>query len=73
MVNYAEDIEVIPFEITESKPILLKRDITAKIINGAKKNDISINKPDEVIIPLDKWIMPEQPEQYLKSSRHDFL
>ena len=73
MIDYAEDIEVFPVKTTANEVLLLKRDIPAIIINGSQKIKIQINKPAESIIPLDKWIMPEQPEQYLKSSRHDFL
>ena len=72
MKDHFDDIEVLP-----PKKVWRKRNLLHTIpppsVRNSKKENGEINNSCESKIRFDKWIMPTQPEGYLKCPRYDFL
>lgn len=75
MIDYVESIEIVPVkELKEENNSFIEKNYLAPIISiSGKKSKDRINKPVKNKIPLRKWIMPKQPEGYIKTARYDFF
>ena len=74
MIDYLENIEVLNVKLVPEKPISLKKiPISFPDINISGKVKDEENKNEETVIPFDKWIMPPQPEGYIKPLLYDCL
>ena len=73
MEDRSHDIEVLPPRKTWRKKILLPKRIPS--LSPVKSKKIKAKK-DNAVKPkpiFDKWIMPPEPEGYIKCPRYDFL
>lgn len=70
-----DDIDVIVSERKLSKRNLLpKKEYSISLYRGIKKNpDIKNSGIETEEYPIDQWLMPPQPECYLKYPDHDFF
>lgn len=75
MIDAIEDINIIPF-----KKVLRKTDLVEKTRFSFYLNDQSKNSSEEVTLPeeqkefpVEEWIMPAQPQGYIKSRNNDLL
>ena len=73
MIEYLEDIEVLPVKKAWEKKAPLTSEIKLPAIDKSKKEDNRINKADEIITHFNKWVMPPQPQAYIKCPRYDFF
>lgn len=74
MENPCHDIEVLPLRKARRKKNLLRKTIPPLSPGNSKKaKDKPDNNAGKTKIPFDKWIMPSEPEGYIKCPRYDFL
>ena len=72
MIEYLEYIEVPPVKKTWKKRALLTNTIQSPVIDSIKEYH-KTNKADEIITHFAKWVMPPEPQAYIKCPRYDFL
>jgi hypothetical protein len=70
-----QEIQVTPFRKLRKKNLrqvktVLDPTLPGKLIALYKKK---INLPEEPELPFDKWIMPPQPQGYLKCYRYEWF
>jgi hypothetical protein len=73
MTGYAEHVESFLIKIPGRKVNIPRTEAPSIIIKEPESVNAVTNGSAETIIPFDKWIMPAQPEEYLKPLRYDFL
>jgi hypothetical protein len=72
VIEHLEDIEVSTAKKRWKKKARLTNTIQSPGIDSIKE-DHKTNKADEINIHFNKWVMPPQPQAYIKCSRYDFL
>ncbi len=73
MIEYSEDIEVLPVKQLLEKEIQVTNTIRLQAIDSSIKKEDKTNQTDEIITHFNKWLMPPQPEEYIKCPRYDFF
>ena len=73
MTEYAADIKILPRKTIRRKSVLSAIKIPALPVVYPSKKVNEISKANKKEIPFEKWIMPPQPEGYLKCPGHDFF
>ncbi len=73
MIEYSEDIEVLPVKKLLDKKIQIINTIQLQAIGNSIKKADKTNQADEINSHFSKWLMPPQPEAYIKCPRYDFF
>ncbi|MGZ8558572.1 MAG: hypothetical protein ACXWWC_09575 [Chitinophagaceae bacterium] len=73
MIDYSEDLEVLPVKQLLDKKIQVTNTIRLQAFGHSIKMEDKTNQADEIITHFNKWLMPPQPQGYLKSRRYDFF
>ena len=73
MIEYLEDIEVSPVKKAWKKNAPLTNTIQSPAMDTPIKESDKTNNADEIINDFNKWVMPPQPQAYLKCPRYDFF
>jgi hypothetical protein len=74
-MRMADDLTIIPFKkVIRKNREVQSNNFSLSVSKRIKHLPQIKNWPDpEEEFPVDKWIMPPQPQRYLKGSDHDFL
>jgi len=72
VIEHLEDIEVSTAKKRWKKKVRLTNTIQSPVIDSINE-DHKTNKADEITIHFNKWVMPPQPQAYIKCPRYDFL
>ena len=73
MIADLENIEVSSVKKTWKKKIPLTNTIQSPAPGKSIKEDDKTREVGKVINDFSKWIMPSQPQAYIKCPRYDFL
>ena len=73
VIDYSEELEVLPLKQLLDKKIQITNTIQLETFANSIKREDKTNQADEIIIHFNKWLMPPQPQGYLKSPRYDFF
>jgi protein involved in polysaccharide export with SLBB domain len=73
VIEYSEDIEVLPIKQVFEKKIQVLNTIQLPVIGHSIKKGYKTNEAAEIIIHFNKWVMPPQPQAYIKCPRYDFF
>jgi hypothetical protein len=68
-----EDIEVLPAKTVWENKILPANTIQLPMTDKSIKEDDKTNKTGKPINRFNKWVMPQQPQAYIKCSCYDFF
>lgn len=74
MIDYSDNIDAVKIKPIRKKKNPFKQAITSvSILNKPEKCKDEKREEEETVIPFDKWIMPPQPEGYMKYPPHDLF
>ncbi|HKZ65049.1 MAG TPA: hypothetical protein VJ111_01770 [Chitinophagaceae bacterium] len=73
MIEYSEDIEASPVKKKWKKKKPLTNTMQSPAMDKSIKGNGETNKADEIANDFSKWIMPSQPQAYIKCPHHDFF
>ena len=73
VIDYLEDIEVSPVKNEWQNTIQPANKIELSTIVKRIKEDNKITRSGKIKTHFNKWILPPQPQAYIKCPRYDFL
>ena len=72
-MTYSEDIEVVPVIKLLADQYPLITTMQSLPVGQSIKDAIKTNKEAEQVICFSKWLMPPQPQAYIKCAPYDFF
>ncbi|MBK5270148.1 MAG: hypothetical protein JJE22_03955 [Bacteroidia bacterium] len=74
MIALDDTIAITPERVITKKPRLQSSGISFPVYKGIKETfEIKNSLPEPEDFPMKKWLMPSQPENYLKHPKHDLF